>query len=123
MRALIEQWLKNKDTVLFLGVWEQINNPGFNSLEFEGIRNEAGRNSFYLSAKKWIDATGAIGLHAKAGRYGGTYAHRDIAFEFGSWLSALQFARPGQRPVGVETRVLTANLLKLFRFGGTPEAA
>lgn len=85
--ALIEQWLKNKDTVLFLGVWEQLNNPGFNSLEFGGIRNEAGRNSFFLSAKKWIDATGAIGLHAKAGRYGGTYAHRDIAFEFGSWLS------------------------------------
>ena len=84
--ALIEQWLKNKDTVLFLGVWEQLNNPGFNSPEFEGIRNEAGRNSFFLSAKKWIDATGAIGLHAKAGRYGGTYAHRDIAFEFGSWL-------------------------------------
>lgn len=85
--ALIEQWLKNKDTVLFLGVWEQLNNPAFNSLEFEGIRNEAGRNSFFLSAKKWIEATAAIGLHAKAGRYGGTYAHRDIAFEFGSWLS------------------------------------
>lgn len=85
--ALIEQWLKNKDTVLFLGVWEQINNPGFNSFEFEGIKNEAGRNSFFLSAKKWIDATAAIGLHAKAGRYGGTYAHKDIAFEFGSWLS------------------------------------
>ncbi|MDP2805053.1 MAG: KilA-N domain-containing protein [Gallionellaceae bacterium] len=87
--ALIEQWLKNKDTVLFLGVWEQLNNPGFksNSPEFEGIRFEAGRNSFFLSAKKWIEATGAIGLYAKAGRYGGTYAHRDIAFEFGSWLS------------------------------------
>jgi hypothetical protein len=85
--ALIEQWLKNKDTGLFLGVWEQINNSAFNSFEFEGIRNEAGRNSFYLSAKKWIDATGAIGLYAKAGRYGGTYAYRDIAFEFGSWLS------------------------------------
>ncbi len=85
--ALIEQWLKNKDTVLFLGVWEQLNNPGFNSLEFEGIKNEAGRNSFYLSTKKWIDATGAIGLLAKAGRYGGTFAHKDIAFEFGSWLS------------------------------------
>lgn len=85
--ALIEQWLKNKDTVLFLGVWEQLNNPVFNSLEFEGIKNEAGRNSFFLSAKKWIEATGAIGLYAKAGRYGGTYAHRDIAFEFGSWLS------------------------------------
>ena len=85
--ALIEQWLKNKDTVLFLGVWEQLNNAGFNSFEFEGIRNEAGRNSFFLSAKKWIEATGAIGLHAKAGRYGGTFAHKDIAFEFGSWLS------------------------------------
>lgn len=85
--ALIEQWLKNKDTVLFLGVWEQLNNPVFNSPEFEGIKNEAGRNSFFLSAKKWMDATGAIGLHAKAGRYGGTYAHKDIAFEFGSWLS------------------------------------
>ena len=85
--ALIEQWLKNKDTVLFLGVWEQIHNPVFNSLEFEGIKNEAGRNSFYLSASKWAVLTGAIGLLATAGRYGGTYAHQDIAFEFGSWLS------------------------------------
>jgi KilA-N domain len=85
--ALIEQWLKNKDTVLFLGVWEQIHNPVFNSLEFEGIRNEAGRNSFFLSAKAWIDRTRAKGLIASAGRYGGTYAHADIAFEFGSWLS------------------------------------
>ncbi|MGB3452569.1 MAG: KilA-N domain-containing protein [Moheibacter sp.] len=85
--ALIEQWLKNKDTVLFLGVWEQLNNPDFNSPEFEGIKNEAGRNSFYLSAKKWIEITNAIGLKASAGRYGGTYAHKDIAFEFGSWLS------------------------------------
>jgi len=62
--------------------------PNFDSLEFEGIKNEAGRNSFFLSAKKWIYATSAIGVHAKAGRYGGTFAHRDIAFEFGSWLSA-----------------------------------
>jgi hypothetical protein len=85
--ALIENWLKNKDTVLFLGVWEKINNPIFNSPEFEGIKNEAGRNSFYLSAKKWIETTQAIGLVASAGRYGGTYAHKDIAFEFGSWLS------------------------------------
>lgn len=85
--ALIEQWLKNKDTVLFLGVWEQLNNPGFNSLEFEGIRNESGRNSFFLSAKKWVERTGGIGLEARTGRYGGTFAHKDIAFEFGSWLS------------------------------------
>lgn len=86
--ALIEQWLKNKDTVLFLGVWEHINNPVFNSLEFEGIKNEAGRNSFFMSAKKWIESTNAKGLMASAGRYGGTYAHKDIAFEFGSSLSA-----------------------------------
>ena len=72
--------LKNKDTVLFLGVLERINNPGFNSLEFERIRNEAGRNNFSLSAKKWIDLTGAKGLIASAGRYGGTFAHKDIAF-------------------------------------------
>ena len=85
--ALIEQWLKNKDTVLFLGVWERLHNPDFNSLEFEGIRNEAGRNSFFLSAKTWIDRTRAKGLSASAGRYGGTFAHKDIAFEFGSWLS------------------------------------
>lgn len=85
--SLIEQWLKNKDTVLFLGVWEELNNPDFNSLEFDGIKNEAGRNSFYLSAKKWIEKTNAKGLIASAGRYGGTYAHKDIAFEFGSWLS------------------------------------
>ncbi len=106
--ALIEQWLKNKDTVLFLGVWEQLNNPGFNSLEFEGIKNEAGRNSFFLSAKKWIEATGAIGLHAKAGRYGGSYAHKDIAFEFGSWLSPefkLYLIKEFQRLKDEESRV------------------
>jgi hypothetical protein len=85
--ALIEQWMKGKDTVLFLGVWEQIHNTDFNSLEFEGIRNEAGRNSFFLSAKKWSQSTRAVGLIARAGRYGGTFAHKDIAFEFGSWLS------------------------------------
>ena len=85
--SLIEQWLKNKDTVLFLGVWEKIHNTDFNSLEFEGIRNESGRNSFYLSTKTWISKTQAIGITAHAGRYGGTFAHQDIAFEFGSWLS------------------------------------
>ncbi len=85
--ALIEQWLRNKDTIEFLAVWEQINNPDFNSLEFEGIRNQAGTNRFYLSAKKWITSTNAKGLIASAGRYGGTFAHKDIAFEFGSWLS------------------------------------
>ena len=85
--ALIEQWLRNKDTIEFLGLWEQINNSEFNSLEFEGIRNAAGTNRYYLSAKKWIEVTNAKGIIAKAGRYGGTYAHKDVAFEFGSWLS------------------------------------
>ncbi|MBS1768275.1 MAG: KilA-N domain-containing protein [Acidobacteria bacterium] len=85
--ALIENWLRAKDSILFLGAWELVNNPAFKPLEFEGIRNEAGRNSFYLSTKRWIEATGAIGMEARAGRYGGTYAHKDIAFEFGSWLS------------------------------------
>jgi hypothetical protein len=108
--ALIEQWLKNKDTVLFLGVWELLNNPSFNSLEFEGIKNEAGRNSFYLSAKKWCDITGAIGLQATAGRYGGTHAHRDIAFEFGSWLSPefkLYLLKEFQRLKDTEARTQT----------------
>ena len=85
--ALIEQWLRNKNTIVFLGVWEQINNPDFNSFEFEGIKNQAGLNSFHLSVKKWIESTQALGLLANAGRYGGTYAHKDIAFEFGTWLS------------------------------------
>jgi len=126
--ALIEQWLKSKDTVLFLGVWEQIHNPGFNSLEFEGIRNEAGRNSFFLSAKAWIERTGAKGLAASAGRYGGTFAHKDIAFEFGSWLSPefkLYLIKEFQRLVAeVERRfsvveeleaVVSANLQRAVR--------
>lgn len=84
---LIEKWLNNKSTIDFLGVWEQLNNPDFNSPEFGGIRTEAGSNRFYMSVNKFIERTGAIGLFAKAGRYGGTYAHKDIAFHFGMWLS------------------------------------
>jgi hypothetical protein len=85
--ALIEKWLRNKNTIEFLGVWETLYNPNFNSPEFEGIKNQAGLNRFVLSVKQWIGVTKAMGLIAKAGRYGGTYAHKDIAFEFGSWLS------------------------------------
>lgn len=85
--ALIESWLRNKNTIEFLGVWERINNPNFNSPGFEGIREQAGLNRFTISAKKWVQLTGGIGLIAKTGRYGGTFAHKDIAFEFGSWLS------------------------------------
>lgn len=85
--AIIENWLRNKNTIEFLAVWEQLNNPGFNSLEFEGIRKEAGLNRFHLSAKKWVKTTNAKGIISKTGRYGGTYVHKDIAFEFGTWIS------------------------------------
>ena len=86
--VLIEKWLRNKNTIEFIGIWEKINNPDFNSLEIGGIKNEAGLNRFTLSAKKWIEKTNAIGIIVKTGRYGsGTFVHRDIAFEFGSWLS------------------------------------
>jgi len=85
--SIIENWLRNKNTLEFLSVWEDMYNPSFNSLEFEGIKSEAGLNRFAISVKQWIAKTNAIGLFAKAGRYGGTYAHRDIAFEFASWIS------------------------------------
>lgn len=84
---LIERWINTKTTVDFLGVWEQLYNPDFNSPEFRGIRENVGSGSYFLSAKKWIDGTNAIGLEAKAGRYGGTTAHVDIAFEFGTYIS------------------------------------
>lgn len=80
-------WLRNKNTVEFLGIWEQLNNPDFKPLEFDRFMKEAGLNRFSLSPTKWVEATNAIGLYSKAGRGGGTFAHKDIAFEFGSWLS------------------------------------
>ncbi|MCK5320454.1 KilA-N domain-containing protein [Candidatus Parcubacteria bacterium] len=85
--ALIEKWLRNKNTIEFIGIWEQINNPNFNSPEFGVIKNQAGLNRFTLSVKQWGQKTNAIGIIAKTGRYGGTYAHKDIAFEFASWIS------------------------------------
>lgn len=85
--AVIANWLRNRNTLEFLGLWESLNNPKFNSLEFEGIRNQSGLNAFTLSPKKWIDSTNSIGIVSKLGRYGGTYAHSDIAFEFASWIS------------------------------------
>jgi len=86
--SIITNWLRNRNTLEFIGIWEQINNPYFKPLEFEGFKKQAGLNSFWLSPKKWIEATGAVGFISKAGRYGGgTFAHKDIAFEFGSWLS------------------------------------
>ena len=85
--ALIEKWLRNKNTIEFMGIWEEMYNPIFNSPEFEGIKNEAGLNRFVMSVKQWINKTNAIGIVAKSGRYGGTYAHKDLAFEFASWVS------------------------------------
>ena len=85
--ALIEKWLRNKNTIEFLGIWEEMYNPNFNSTEFGGIKNEAGTNRFLLSVKQWVERTNSRGIMAKAGRYGGTYAQKDIAFEFASWVS------------------------------------
>ena len=84
---LIRNWIRNRNTVEFIGIWEQLNYPGFNPVEFDGFRKEAGLNSFTLTPKQWIEKTNAIGIISKAGRYGGTYAHKDIAFEFATWIS------------------------------------
>ncbi len=84
---IIKNWLRNRNTIEFLGIWEHLNNPNFNPVEFDGFRKRAGLNSFVLTAKQWIEKTNAAGLVSKSGRYGGTYAHKDIAFEFASWVS------------------------------------
>ena len=84
---IIQNWLRSRSTIEYLGVWEQLHNPNFNPIEFDGFRNQAGLHSFSLTPKEWVQKTNAIGLYAKAGRYGGTYAHKDIAFNFGMWLS------------------------------------
>lgn len=85
--AVIGNWLRNRNTIEYLGVWESLYNPNFKLLEFEGFKKEAGLNAFTLSPTKWINTTSAIGILSKAGRYGGTYAHKDIAFKFASWIS------------------------------------
>ncbi|NKQ40939.1 MAG: KilA-N domain-containing protein [Sulfurovum sp.] len=87
-KDVVKNWLRNKNTIEFLGLWEQINNSDFKGVEFDTFKNEAGLNSFTLSPSKWAEKTNAIGIVTKAGRYGGTYAHKDIAFEFASWISA-----------------------------------
>ena len=85
--AVIGNWMRNRNTIEYLGIWESLYNPNFKPLEFEGFKKEAGLNAFTLSPKKWIETTNAIGLISKSGRYGGTYAHKDIAFKFASWIS------------------------------------
>ena len=84
---IVKNWLRSRSTIEFLGLWEQLNNPGFKLVEFDQFKNEAGANHFVLSPQKWIETTHAAGLISKSGRYGGTYAHKDIAFEFASWIS------------------------------------
>ena len=83
----VSDWLRNRNTIEFLGIWEEIHNPNFNYGEFATIKSQAGLNSYKISVKEWTEKTNAIGIISKAGRYGGTYAHKDIAFEFGMWIS------------------------------------
>ena len=85
--AIINNWMRSRSTIEFIGLWEELSNPDFKPLEFERFRTEAGSNYFVLSPQRWIEATHAIGIVSKSGRYGGTYAHTDIAFEFASWIS------------------------------------
>ena len=86
-RYIIQNWLRNRNTIEFLGVWESLYDPSFNRVEFDAFRSQAGLNSFVMTPQKWVESTRAIGIISKAGRYGGTYAHKEIAFEFASWIS------------------------------------
>ncbi len=97
---VVKNWMRNKSTIELLGLWEKLNNPDFKQVEFDLFRNEAGANYFVLSPQKWIETTNAIGIISKSGRYGGTFAHKDIAFEFASWISVefkLYFIKEFQR--------------------------
>ena len=107
--AVIGNWMRNRNTIEYLGIWETLYNPSFKPIEFEGFKKEAGLNVFTLSPSKWIDATGAIGIVVKSGRYGGTYAHKDIAFKFASWISVefeLYFIKEFQRLKEEEQKLL-----------------
>ena len=97
---VIKNWLRNRNTIELLGLWEILHNPDFKPVEFDGFRKEAGLNSFVMTPKRWIETTNAIGIVSKSGRYGGTFAHKDIAFEFASWVSVefkLYFIKEYQR--------------------------
>lgn len=107
--AVINNWMRSRSTIEFLGLWERLSNPDFKPLEFERFRTEAGSNYFVLSPQRWIEATSAVGIIAKSGRYGGTFAHRDIAFEFASWISPefkLYLVKEFQRLKDEETKQL-----------------
>ena len=103
---IIQNWMRTRYTIEFVGLWEQLHNPNFKSIEFDAFKNEAGTNSFTLTPQKWIETTNAIGMISKSGRYGGTYAHKDIAFEFATWLSPvfkLYLIKEYQRLKEIET--------------------
>ena len=87
-KDVVKNWMRNKNTIEFLGLWEKLNNPNFKGVEFDPIQKEAGFNSFTMSPSRWVDTTNAVGIISKKGRFGGTYAHKDIAFEFASWISS-----------------------------------
>jgi len=109
----ISDWLRNRNTLEYLGIWEKIYNPDFNYGEFAIIKSQAGLNSYKISVKEWVNKTNAIGIRAKAGRYGGTYAHKDIAFEFGMWISAefkIYLVSEFQRLKEVEAKELDWNV-------------
>ena len=106
---VIKNWMRNRNTIELLGLWETIHNPDFKPVEFDGFRKEAGLNSFVLTPKRWIENTNAIGIISKSGRYGGTFAHKDIAFEFATWISVefkLYFIKEFQRLKEEEQRHL-----------------
>ena len=94
---ILQNWMRNRSTIEFIGLWEELHNPNFNSIEFDGFKRESGSNSFSLTPKRWISSMNAIGIISKTGRYGGTFAHHDIAFEFASWISAKFKQRKGAR--------------------------
>ncbi len=107
--TVIGNWMRNRNTIEYLGIWETLYNPNFKPIEFEGFKKEAGLNAFTLSPSKWIEATGAIGIVSKSGRNGGTYAHKDIAFKFASWISVefeLYFIKEFQRLKEEEQKLL-----------------
>jgi len=108
--AVIGNWMRNRNTIEYLGIWETLYNPDFKPLEFEGFRKQAGLNAFVLSPQKWTETTSAKGIISKSGRYGGTFAHKDIAFKFASWISTefeLYFIREFQRLKEAEQKLLS----------------
>lgn len=120
--ALIEKWLRNKNTIEFLGIWEGMYNPNFNSPEFEGIKNAAGLNRFILSVKQWSERTNSLGIIAKAGRYGGTYAHKDIAFEYRIHTDAIKQHLIPEKVTASQASVIyaeEADVLNVAMFGMT----